>query len=53
MIAWRRKEISHIKKKHARHCLMSVILGIWETEIRRIGVQGKPRKIINEAPSPK
>jgi hypothetical protein len=33
--------------------LMSVILASWETEIRRIAVQGQLRQIIFKTPSPK
>jgi hypothetical protein len=32
---------------------MSIILATWETEIGRIEVQGQPRKIVLEPPSPK
>jgi hypothetical protein len=32
---------------------MPVILIIWEAEIRRISVQGQPRQIVWEKPSPK
>jgi hypothetical protein len=33
--------------------LTLVIPGTWETEIRRIAVQGQPRQIVLETPSPK
>jgi hypothetical protein len=32
---------------------MSVILATWEAEIKRISVQGQPRKIVQETLSPK
>jgi hypothetical protein len=32
---------------------MPVILATWKAEIRRIMVQGQPRKIVHETPSPK
>jgi hypothetical protein len=32
---------------------MPVILATWEAEIKRITVQGLPRQIVSETPSPK
>jgi hypothetical protein len=32
---------------------MPVILATWETEIRKIAVQGQSRKIVHETPFPK
>jgi hypothetical protein len=38
---------SHIKNKVAGHqWLTSVILATWKAQIRRIRVQGQPRKIV-------
>jgi hypothetical protein len=47
-------ERSCLKKTIAR-CwwLMSLILAIWEAEIRRITNQGQSRKIVCKTPSPK
>jgi hypothetical protein len=36
-----------------RQWLMPVILVTWEVDIRRIMVQGQPRQIVLEIPSPK
>jgi hypothetical protein len=43
-----------IKKVFCTRCwwLLPAILATWEAEIRRIAVQGQPRKMAHKTPSP-
>jgi hypothetical protein len=44
---------SENKQKKWTLWLTSLILATWEAEIGRISVQGQPRQIVQETPSPK
>jgi hypothetical protein len=45
-------KVSQVKYQSLAPVAMPVILATWETEIKRIMVQGQPRQIVLEIPSP-